>query len=79
MLNVKVDVLASEEGPALGGAMLAAVACGEFASVEDAAQKLVHVVETGEPETELVEKYEASYQKFKEIYPVCKPLFEIIK
>ena len=79
VLNVKVDVLASEEGPALGGAMLAAVACGEFASVEDAAQKLVHVVETVEPETELVEKYEASYQKFKEIYPVCKPLFEIIK
>ena len=79
VLNVKIDVLESEEGPALGGAMLAAVACGEFENVEDAAQKLVHVVETIEPENDLVAKYEECYQKFKEIYPVCKPLFEIIK
>ena len=41
VMNLKVDVIESEEGPALGGAMLAAVACGEFASVEDAAAKLV--------------------------------------
>ena len=35
ILNLKVDVIESEEGPALGGAMLAAVACGEYASVEE--------------------------------------------
>ena len=35
ILNIKVDVIESEEGPALGGAMLAAVANGEFASVEE--------------------------------------------
>ena len=28
VMNIKVDVIESEEGPALGGAMLAAVACG---------------------------------------------------
>ena len=33
VLNVKVDVLENEEGRAYGGAILAAVACGEFASV----------------------------------------------
>lgn len=32
-----------------------------------------------EPEPELVAKYEERYQQFKEIYPACKPLFEIIK
>ena len=31
----------SEEGPGYGGAILAAVGCGEFASVEEAADKLV--------------------------------------
>ena len=30
ILNLKVDELAVEEGPALGGAMLAAVGCGEY-------------------------------------------------
>ena len=72
-------MIESEEGPALGGAMLAAVACGEYENVEAAAEKIVKIIDTVEPEPELVEKYEARYQQFKEIYPVCKPLFEIIK
>ncbi|MBR2401588.1 MAG: xylulokinase, partial [Lachnospiraceae bacterium] len=54
ILNVKVDVIESEEGPALGGAMLAAVACGEYANVEEVAAKIVKVIDTVEPEAELV-------------------------
>ncbi|MBQ6695684.1 MAG: xylulokinase [Lachnospiraceae bacterium] len=79
ILNVKVDVIESEEGPALGGAMLAAVACGEYANVEEVAAKIVKVVDTVEPDAELVAKYEERYNQFKEIYPACKPLYEIIK
>ena len=79
VMNIKVDVIESEEGPALGGAMLAAVACGEYATVEEAAAKLVKVIETVDPDPELAAKYEERYQQFKEIYPACKPLFEIIK
>lgn len=75
VLNLKVDVIESEEGPAMGGAMLAAVACGEYGSVEEIAAKVVKVVETVEPEAELVAKYEERYAQFKEIYPACKPLF----
>ena len=75
IMNLKVDVIASEEGPAYGGAMLAAVANGEFASVEDAAAKLVKVIDTVEPTPELVAKYEERYQKFKKIYPAVKALF----
>lgn len=76
VLNLKVDVIGSEEGPAMGGAMLAAVACGEYASVEEIAAKVVKIVDTVEPEPELVEKYDARYAQFREIYPACKPLFE---
>lgn len=79
VMNIKVDVIESEEGPALGGAILAAVACGEYESVEAAAAKLVKVVDTVEPTPEIAAKYEERYQQFKEIYPACKPLFEIIK
>ena len=79
ILNLKVDVIESEEGPAMGGAMLAAVACGEYASVEEVAEKFVKVTGTVEPDPELVAKYEDRYQKFRQIYPACKTLFEIIK
>ena len=79
VLNLKVDMIESEEGPALGGAMLAAVACGEYKNVEEAAEKLVKVIGTVEPEPELVEKYEAKYQQFRQIYPACKPLFGLIR
>ena len=75
ILNIKIDVIESEEGPGYGGAMLAAVACGEFTSVEDAAAKLVKVVDTIEPTPELVAKYEVRYQKFAKIYPTVKELF----
>ena len=79
ILNLKVDVLESEEGPAMGGAMLAAVACGEYTSVEEIAEKFVKITGTVEPDPELVAKYEERYQKFRQIYPACKPLYEIIK
>ncbi len=78
VLNMEVDVLESEEGPAMGAAMLAAVACGEYKSVEEIAEKLVKVVDTVKPEPELVERYEARYAQFREIYPACKPLYDII-
>ena len=73
VMNMKVDVI--EEGPALGGAMLAAVGCGEYEDVETIAKKLVKVIDTVEPEEELVAKYEERYQKFRKIYPTVKELF----
>ncbi len=75
IMNLKVDVIESEEGPALGGAMLAAVGCGEYPDVETIAKKVVKVVDTVEPEPELVAKYEERYQKFRKIYPTVKELF----
>ena len=79
VLNLKVDVIESEEGPAMGGAMLAAVANGEYASVEEIAAKVVKIIDTVEPDPGLVAKYEARYQQFKEIYPACKELFDVIQ
>ena len=79
VLGIKVDVLETEEGPSLGGAMLAAVACGEYENVEAAAAKIVKVVDTVEPDAELTAKYEARYQQFKQIYPACKELFDKIQ
>ena len=75
ILNLKVDIIESEEGPALGAAVLAAVGCGEYANVEEAVNKLINIVETIEPEYELVEKYDKGYEKFRRIYPCVKELY----
>ena len=78
VLNVAVDVVETEEGPSLGGAMLAAVACGAYPDVETAAGQIVKVVDTVEPDPQLVEKYEARYQQFAQIYPACRELFDAL-
>ncbi len=43
--------------------MLAAVACGEYENVEAAADKLVKIIGTVEPDPELVAKYNDIYAK----------------
>ncbi len=75
VMNLKVDVIETEEGPGYGAAILAAAGCGEYANVGEAAEKLVKVIDTVEPDAELVKKYEEKYQKFKKIYPAVKGLF----
>ena len=57
VMNMKVDLIESEEGPGYGAAILAAVGCGVFDSVEEAAKKLVKVTGTEEPDLELVQKH----------------------
>ena len=80
VLNVQLQCVASEQGPGLGGAMLAMVACGAYPTVADACNALVSVASTVEPEAELVARYENRYQQFRKIYPACKELFaELIK
>jgi len=76
VMNMKVDLIESEEGPGYGAAILAAVGCGVFDSVEEAAKKLVKVTGTEEPDPELVQKYEERHQEFKELYPVLKGFFQ---
>lgn len=76
VMNMKVDLIESEEGPGYGAAILAAVGCGVFDSVEEAAKKLVKVTGTEEPDPELVQKYEERYQEFKELYPALKGFFQ---
>ena len=75
VLGIPVQEIESEEGPGYGGAILAAVGCGEYATVEEAAGKLVKVVGEVTPDAELTAKYEEKYQKFRKLYPAVKDLF----
>lgn len=75
VLNCALEVPVSEQGPGMGGAMLAMVACGEYPDVKACCEKLCAVASTVKPEPELVAKYEARYQQFRKIYPAVKNLF----
>lgn len=75
VLNLKLDLVASEQGPGMGGAMLAMVACGVYPTVQAACDALVHVVYTVEPDPVLVEKYQKRYEQFSLLYPALKEAF----
>ncbi|MDD6678857.1 MAG: xylulokinase [Firmicutes bacterium] len=79
VLNIELECPVSEQGPGMGGAMLAMVACGEYPDVQSACEKLVHVASVVKPEPELVAKYETRYRKFRIIYPAVKNLFPKIR
>ena len=48
-------------------------------SVEEAASKIVKIVDTVEPIPENAKRYEKQYQKFRQIYPAVKELFDVIR
>jgi len=75
VLNIRLEVPESEQGPGMGGAMLAMVACGQYPTVADACGKLVRTAETVEPDPNLAARYEARYRQFRKIYPAMKGLF----
>jgi xylulokinase len=76
VMNIRLEIQENDEGPALGGAILAAVGCGRYTDVISAAKSLVKVVETVEPDAELVAKYEEKYNQFKKLYPTVKGLYQ---
>ena len=79
ILNIPLDLPQTEQGPGMGGAMLAMVGAGLYPSVEACADALVSVKETIYPDPELAAKYEAQYRKFRKIYPSVKDLYKEIK
>lgn len=79
VLGITLTRPVAEEGPGYGTAILSMVADGVYASVAEAAEKLVLVRDEKVPEASLVALYEERYQKYKKIYPALKNLYKEIK
>ncbi len=79
VLGIPLELMKTEQGPGYGGAMLAMVACGRYASVQSCADALVEVASVVEPDESLTALYEQRYRKFQEIYPACKELFAALQ
>ena len=75
ILGITIKTVKNDEGPALGGAILAAVGCGNYANVVEATSGLVELSDIIEPEEELVAKYNERYEYFKKLYPAVKELY----
>lgn len=68
VLGRPVSRLETPEAALLGCAMLAQVAVGQFASLEDARRECVRPVRTVEPCKEKVDEYDAAYDRFRQLY-----------
>lgn len=75
ILGIPLALPQTEQGPGYGGAMLAAVACGEYATVQECADKLIKIKSVTEPNPALVKKYAARYELWHKLYPTLKPLY----
>ena len=72
VLNVELSTLKTEQGPAYGAAMLAMVACSEYADVASAAAAIVSKRLSVAPEKGLAAAYNERYKKFRALYPALK-------
>ncbi len=79
ILGIRLEFPASEEGPSMGGAILAAVACGEYPDVQTACEDIVKITGYEDPDPELMAKYEKRYQQFRKIYPALRSVFPQIQ
>ncbi len=75
ILNIELTTPETEQGPGYGGAILAAVACGAYPSVQEAVEKLIKVTDTVRPDPVLAAKYERKYQAYRQLYPALKEIF----
>ena len=78
IFNIKVGVINSAEGPAYGAAILAAVGCGLYKTVEDACRALINISDEVNPISKNVEKYDKVYEVYKSLYYSLKDKFEEI-
>jgi xylulokinase len=63
----------ADEGPAYGAALLAGVASGVYASVDEASSVVELREEVTEPDQERTETYEDYYEVYRSLYPATSP------
>jgi len=75
MYHAKVVTINTSEGAAYGVALLAAVATGEFKSVEEACRRAIKITETRTPDAKTAKVYDRRYAQFRRLYAGLKGEF----
>lgn len=76
IFDAKIIRLASEQGPGMGAAMLAAYGCGWFETLQDCANEFLNEDKTFLPNRKNVEKYKELFAIYQDIYGQTKELNE---
>ncbi len=75
VMGIPVEILQTEQGPAIGAAILAMVGCGEYETVQGAASAIVRVKKTVLPDKETAALYAHRYECFTKLYPALCGIF----
>jgi xylulokinase len=70
-----VVTLASQEGSALGAALIAMVGTGEYASVPEVCAAVIREAARVEPNPENAAVYARGHRIYQALYPALKPVF----
>ena len=70
-----VEVLQFPDMSPLGAALLASVAVGDFATIQDAASAMPRTVETIDPDPGRMATYERSYRRYRTLFEALSPLY----
>jgi len=76
VLGLPLERTESEEGSALGAALLAGVRAGVFDDAADAVARCVRIRDRIEPDPDWSAAYERGYERYRLLYPTLRPLAE---
>ena len=77
VLGAEIYTVESAQGPAVGAAVLALTAGGEFENVNAAADKIVKKRLSAVPDSRIAEKYNFKYLKYGKLYYSLKEFFKM--
>lgn len=72
VMGIRIRTVQNDEGPAMGGAILAMVGAGLYPDVVTAAERIVQPKDIVEPEPSVAAAYEERYHLFTKLYPAIK-------
>ena len=74
VLGLEFDTLETEDAGTIGCAMMAAVAAGLFASLNEAKAKFVRKTGSFKPDPDRHARYTEVYNRYKKLYEAVRPL-----
>lgn len=75
VMNAELVTVNTTEGAAFGAALLAGVGAGIWSDVAESCRATIRATSSTLPRAEAVERYQAAYRLFQQLYPTLKPAF----
>jgi xylulokinase len=77
IFNMPIGEINTNQGGALGAAILAAVGAGVYPDVKTGCKQMVRVVDAISPDKENVQVYDSVYKKYRDLYKCLENWFKV--